>query len=346
MAYASTVTPAAMGAAIRAAQRAVLLSHAKPDGDAVGSLLAVRESIVSQGGEAEAILMGPIEPSLLEVGAALIARGARPAGSLRVLERDGWPAEEPDLVVIVDTGSWAQVEPAAAWLRARLERVVGIDHHAGGSEDLAARRVVERTCASTTQVLAPILAHADAAMTPALASALFMGLATDTGWFRFSSADAAVFALGSRLLAAGADRDYLYARLEQNAKPPRLALLAKALSTLELHCDGSVALMTLGREDFASTGAGPEDAGGFVNEPMALRSVRMSILLTQVEPGVTRASFRSKPALPGEPAALRIDVNAFAARFGGGGHVQAAGARFKQELAATKATITAALDDA
>ena len=343
MAYASTATPAELGAALRASQQALLLSHAKPDGDAIGSLLAVRECLVGRGAQAEIVLMGPIEPSLLEIGSELVARGAAPDGRLRRLEQDGLPPSEPDLVVVVDTGSWAQVEPMAPWLKARSAIIVGIDHHAGGSEDLAGRRHVDVGCASTTQALVPVLEAAGASLSPVLATALYMGLATDTGWFRFPSADSAVFALGARLLAAGAERDWLYALLEQNARPPRLALLARALASLELHRGGAASIMTLSREDFAETKAGPEDAGGFVNEAMALRTVRLSILLTQVEAGVTRASFRSKPRLPGEPPEALVDVNRLAAQFGGGGHVHAAGARLKADLAEAKARVAAAI---
>jgi len=347
MAYASTATAEELGAALRSASSVILLTHAKPDGDALGSLLALRECVASRGGVAEAVLMGPVEGALLELGAALIAVGCAPTGSLRVLERDGLPvgprSGEPDLIVLVDTGSWAQVEPVAEWMKPRRERLIGIDHHAGGSEDLVPRRLVEPRCASTTQALVPVLEAAGADLTPALASALYMGLATDTGWFRFSSADARVFALGSRLLAAGAHRDLIYARLEQNAKPPRLALLARALASLELHGGGMASIMSLGLEDFAATGAGPEDAGGIVNEAMALRTVRLSILLTQVEPGVTRVSFRSKPLLLGEARESLVDVNALAARFGGGGHVHAAGARLKVDLAEARELVADAV---
>jgi phosphoesterase RecJ-like protein len=344
MPYASNATAEELGAELRAASRVLLLSHAKPDGDALGSLLALRECVLGHGAVGEAVLMGPVEGALLEIGKAIMERGVRASGGLRVLEREGLPAAEPDLIVLVDTGSWAQVEPVAAWLRPRRERMIGVDHHAGGSEDLVPRRLVEPACASTTQALVPVLEAAGAQMTPALASALYMGLATDTGWFRFASADARVFALASRLLAAGAHRDLIYARLEQNAKLPRLALLARALASLELHGAGTASIMSLGLEDFAATGAGPEDAGGFVNEAMALRSVRLSILLTQVEPGVTKASFRSKPLLPGDARESLVDVNALAARFGGGGHVHAAGARLNADLAKARGLVADAVN--
>lgn len=348
MAYSSTSSAGELADALRGASRVLLLSHAKPDGDAVGSLLALRHALVAANKTVEVLLMGPVEPALLVAAARIICgpggvRGGA-GGSLRRFEQDGLPKNEPDLVAVVDTGSWAQVEPIAAWLRARTDRTIGVDHHAGGSEDLAPRRLVDVSSASTTQALVPVLEAFDATFDATLATALFMGLATDTGWFRFPSADAGVFALASRLLAAGAQRDWLYATLEQNVRPARLAVLARALGTLELLRGGSASIMTLSREDFAATGAGPEDAGGIVNEPLAIGSVKLSILLSEHEPGLTRASFRSKAALPGEPADVSVDVNALAAAFGGGGHVHAAGAKLPMELAAAKALVVAKVD--
>jgi len=153
---------------------------------------------------------------------------------------------------------------------------------------------------------------------------LFIGLGTDTGWFRFSNADAKCFADASKLLECGIDRYQLYRTLEETARPPRMELLQRMLSSLEYA--GPVAIMCLRSTDFQETNGSSLDLIGLVNTPMVLENVQASVLLTDTDPTVTKMSFRSKPSLPGQPSTL-IDVNKLANKFDGGGHVHAAGAR-------------------
>jgi bifunctional oligoribonuclease and PAP phosphatase NrnA len=180
-----------------------------------------------------------------------------------------------------------------------------------------------------------------------IAEAIFLGLATDTGWFRFQNADPAAFALASRLLDAGVDKNRLVEIIENSHRPERLAIEARALAKVRLIAGGSIALTTLSLADFAETGATVEETSGVVNMPMAVGSVRAAALLIESEapsaagPGLVKISFRSKPARDG---ARFVDVNELAARFGGGGHVHAAGARIRASLIEAERRIEAALD--
>lgn len=346
--YVSTSTAAAIAARLRAARSVVLLTHAKPDGDAIGSLVGLHRALERVGVGATSVVMGPLEPALMATAEST---------PLRRLERDGPPPQEPEVVALLDTGSWSQLEPIATWLRSRVAKTVGVDHHRRGDDVAGAGRIVVPSCASTTQALLPVIealgvsidagaapdAVATAASTEPIATPLYMGLATDTGWFKFSNADAAVFALASRLVAAGARKEWLYAALEQNARPARLALTARALASMRLIHGDRVAIMTLSPDDFATSGGGPEEIGGLVNEPMVLASVRVSVLVSQHEPGMTRVSFRSKPGVDGAGAAT-VDVNAIAARLGGGGHVQAAGAKLAMALSEAVKAVEAVLE--
>jgi phosphoesterase RecJ-like protein len=328
--YDSNTTLAEIARRVREAKRVALVSHQKPDGDAIGSLLALARALPGIGVDADAFVMGPLEPPLLALA------GDTPLH--RVEESP--PGDDYDLILVVDTGAWSQLEPLEAWLRRHHDRVVGVDHHPQG-DDVAALRVVDPAAPAAAEMVLTLLDELGCAL-PAErgggpAEALFVGLATDTGWFRFSNAGVRAFAAAARLIALGVDNAGLHGRLEAMHRPARLQLAARALASVEYVADGTVAVQMLGPEDFAETGGSVSDLTDLVNLPMAVGSVRAAILLTEAEPGQTKISFRSKPGdTPDTPA---IDVNRIAAKLGGGGHAFAAGARTAEDLATTRAAV-------
>jgi phosphoesterase RecJ-like protein len=339
--YASTVSPQRLAERIRSAKRLLVTSHDKPDGDAVGSVLALVRAARELGIQSEAWLSGPFDPSL----------GVLLAGERVGRAPESTPAGEFDLIAVVDTGSWGQLEHLGGWLRARHDRCIGVDHHRSGDTGFV-ERIVDTASASCTQALVPVLdalgVRFDApgsGGSGSIAEALFAGMATDTGWFRFSGADAAVFALASRLLGAGVDKDRLFRQLEETARPQRMGLLAHALGGMRWLAGGRAALMTLSPEDFSRSSGSAEDLAGVVNAPMSVGSVEVSALLSMNEPGpVVKISFRSKPPL--QRGGAFVDVNRLAGEFGGGGHVHAAGARFRGSMEDAARAVSEAIERA
>jgi phosphoesterase RecJ-like protein len=335
--YESTATVEQIARRINAARRVLLTTHVKPDGDGMGSALALWRALRARGAEAEIYLMGPLEPRLRDVAGDTpyeLAAGRAPQG-------------EYDVVVVLDTGAWTQLEPIADWLRQRSDRIVGIDHHAKG-DDVAPMRLVDPTAAATAQVLVPVLQAMGCEITggpESVAEALFVGLATDTGWFRFPSAGAETMRLAAWLLQRGVDKPRLYQVIEETFRPQRLALEARALASLEYALDGAAAIMTLRPADFRETGGNVQDVSELVNTPMAVSTVRVSILLAQTSSKGTKLSFRSKPDVPGLDNGAAIDMNVLAQRFGGGGHVHAAGAHVAMDIDSAKAALIAALEE-
>lgn len=335
--YRSTCTIAVLAARVRAATHIAVVSHAKPDGDAAGSVLAVARALRHIGKRVDAVLTPPVDGNIL----SLAAPG-------EVIIADRWqPAATIDLAVLVDTGSWGQVEPLDGWLRTMAGRVIGLDHHGRGDE-IAGDRVVDTSMASATQLATklidelavPLVAQPGSAR-HSIAEAIFAGLATDTGWFRFQSAGSEVFTLGARLLAVGVDKESLYQRLEENGRPARLGAMARALASLSFHCNSGATIMSITGDDFVHSGASTEDVGGIVNIPLAIGSVCLSVVLTEAKPGTTKASFRSKPAPDGSPC---VNVSDLAARWGGGGHALAAGAKFPCGIGEARAIVTRAVE--
>ncbi|HHN77238.1 MAG TPA: hypothetical protein ENK11_00995 [Phycisphaerales bacterium] len=312
----------------------VLVTHGKPDGDALGSTLAVARALnIAAGGSAagfsgvasraEAWYTGPMPGWWRSV--------ARDTKTRLIDEHNPPPgAHEPDAVMVLDTGAWSQLAGYRPWLDAQHDRAVLIDHHLNGDGDVARMRLVDKSAAAACEIVAGLCARLIGVDSPAslpveVAEPLYLGIATDTGWFRHSNVNPRVLRLAADLLETGVEHERFYEMVEQRERAGRLRLLARALNSLELHDDDRVAIISLRQNDFEKAGAAPGESGGFLDLIKTVESVRVAVLLTEIDTAdgvVTKVSFRSK----GGPDL--VDVNKIAMSLGGGGHAQAAGARF------------------
>lgn len=346
--WATNTSHKQIAADLLTAKSVVLTTHAKPDGDAIGSTVSLARSLETAGVSAEIWLAGPIPRWVADVAPGACIRELKPG--VPVAFFDGRPPSEPDLRVVVDTGSWNQVAELRPWLEPHPERTIVIDHHLQGDAPMATRRIVDSSCASCTQVLAPLCVElcrvSSAAKLPLQVSQpLYLGLATDTGWLRYSSVTPATLRLAADLLETGVDHTRLYMLIEQQQAVGRWRLLAKALASLELHtvhAKDDIAVMTLSLADFAATGADPNDTSGFADMLLTVSSVQVAAVLIESpvgpgEPPLTKFSLRSKPG----PNA--VDVNRVCQRIGGGGHARAAGAKSRQPTPAAKLALLEAL---
>ncbi|MDX2115419.1 MAG: DHH family phosphoesterase [Planctomycetota bacterium] len=337
--YASNCTLEELAARLKSVQSAVILTHSKPDGDAFGSTLALARTLHTLGARATPLYLAPRQPRIEIVVAPT-----------HVLHEGKGCFERPevasaDAVVICDTGSWSQLAAAREFLQPRRERTMIIDHHAHGDAEIAALRHVEPRAASTCELMARLCGlllnvPSAARFPPDIAEPLYLGVATDTGWFRYSSMTSATLRLAADLVDAGVDHNRLYRRIEQADTISRLRIIERALASLELIDDGRAAVMSISLRDVAETGASQDEVGGLTDLPQTLASVRVVAVLNELEGGITKASFRSKAAEPGAPV---IDVNALAQTFGGGGHRHAAGAKIAMPLEQARKAVERAL---
>lgn len=317
-------------------QRTMVLSHVRTDGDALGAMGTMTRAIEAAGRVATALVFEEVPPRYRFIE-ELFGFHRWPVD--QVAELDG----RFDGILILDTCSWQQLEPAASYLRtSRLPKIV-VDHHAT-RDDLSGGRtadvyIIEPAAASTCVLLYQWLGEADWPIDAEVAEALFAGMATDTGWFRFSNTDPATLRAAAALIEAGVQPDLLYARLYASHSPARIRLMGEMLSTLTLHEGGSVAVMSLTPAMFERAGAVQTDAEDLVNEPLAAGPVTVSILLTDTGSGEIRVNFRSKSP---EVCGRNVDMAGLARQFGGGGHRRAAGARIKGSLEAVRERVTAA----
>lgn len=371
MPYTSNSTLPELAAWLGAKRRIVILTHVKPDGDAIGSTLALARALNqpsfgnAAGPRAEIWYFGPqphwyaalaLEPGGRSTPARVGEHSAFPPPPIQLQDlapstpdRSSEPSSEPDAIVITDTGSWQQLEPAAAWLKPRRDRTAIIDHHVQGDPDVADRRVIDPSAAAVCQLvaeLARLLLRNDrlSQLPVPIAEPAYLGIMTDTGWFKHSNVSPAAMRAAADLIEAGVDHSALYQRIEQTDRPARLRLLSRALGSLRLDAHGTIASMLLTKRDFTECDAGQGDAGGFADFGQSLESTRVTAMLTESDPlpdgrPVTKVSLRSKNS-PDSP-----DVNQAAKLFGGGGHVRAAGARINAPIAEAREMVVKALTE-
>lgn len=337
--YQSNAGAAEIAQWLASRRRIAVLTHTKPDGDAVGSSLALmralRELARREGrdpADIVAFYAGPLPHWIHDVAAT---------DEFRDLGETALGVFGPDGAVITDTGAWAQLREAEGYLRPRPDEVAIIDHHIDGNASVGRRRWVypgaAAACLMVAEVCRLLLGCEGLSELPAgVAQPLYLGLATDTGWFRHSNVSPEALRVGGELLDAGADHARLYEIVEQQDPPGRILLLGKALSGMELHLEGRLAILTIRIRDIHDARLQPGQSSGFADVPMHIGSVRVSAVLTEAEGGaapLTKISLRSKAG--DEP----VDVNEVARAFGGGGHARAAGARAEGTIEGVKARL-------
>jgi phosphoesterase RecJ-like protein len=318
---------------IRSADQLVLTTHAKPDGDAIGSVIALAEALATMGKKAECWIMPPLPKPLkfLTDGFKL---------HYHADDTNPLPSKEPDRIIILDTGSWAQLMPMKPWLEPRHDRISVVDHHLHGN-DVGATIHTDPSAAATCQIVHALIQELGVEPTNRARHAMYVGLASDTGWFRFSNTTAPVLRMAADLIDAGVNHAELHTATEQGERPQKLALMQRALANLQFIADNRAAVMSLEAKDFSDTGARPEETERFVDLPQLVGSVQAVAMIIETKPGkLIRISFRSKPG----PKA--IDVNQLAQKFGGGGHARASGAKATGDLAEVIAQVSAALTEA
>lgn len=296
-------------------RRPLLLAHTRADGDAIGALLAVSEALDSLGADPLPMLFEPPQPRyewLLE---------KRP---IEVFDESNRSIlKKVDGLILLDTCAYSQLEPVASWIEQTGVPKLAVDHHV--TRDVAVDfALIDEHASATCLLVYEWLKNVSWQVSPAGRMALYVGLATDTGWFRFANTDARSLEAAAELVRGGVEPAQVFERIYQNEAVARFRLLGEALNSVELHVEDRLAVMPIRQSTFERAHAGPDDTEDLVNYPLQVASVDVSILLVEQADGGVRASFRSKP-----PNGHRadIDVSALAAEFKGGGHRRAAAMR-------------------
>jgi phosphoesterase RecJ-like protein len=297
---------------INKANSVLITTHARPDGDACGSIVALCDVLDALGKKVKTILLSPL-PEWYEF---LFAEKLPILGedvSFEQLKQGQFA--KPDLIMIIDTNSYSQLSGFEEYLKQADKPVLVIDHHVT-ADGLGDVELIDTTAAATGLIIFDFLKFANWPVTEKIAQALFVAVATDTGWFQFNNTDSAVFRSCTELIDSGANPTEIYHDLYQNFSHQRFKLMTAMFNTLELHFDGRYATQHLLQQDFEQTGAAHKDTENLIDECRRISTVEAAALFVELKDGRIRCSLRSRGA---------VDVRKIAAKFGGGGHKMAAG---------------------
>ena len=290
----------------------LITTHTSPDGDACGCIVTLSEIFVALGKKVDSIFLSPV-PEWYEF--MFVERTPVLGEDIQPEELAAGRLGEFDLIVIVDTNSYGQLPKFDKYLKQADKPVLVVDHHAT-ADGLGDVELVDSSAAATGLIVYDLLKYAGWTITEKIAEALFVAIATDTGWFQFSNTDSRVFRTCAELINAGAKPTQIYHKLFQNFSQARFRLMAAMLNTLELHLDGRYATMHISQRDFEQIGATRDDTENLINECNRISTVKASALFVELKDGRIRCSLRSRGPL---------DVSKIATKFGGGGHKTAAG---------------------
>ncbi|AJC74555.1 phosphoesterase [Pseudothermotoga hypogea DSM 11164 = NBRC 106472] len=282
----------------------LVLGHVMPDGDDISSVASLAEGLRRLGKKVRAAIDDQI-PWYYKLFFAV--------DSIESFEQ--LQDFHPDLIVVVDCSSPDRVGRFQHLLK--NSKTIVIDHHETNSMfgDL---NFVDVTSASTAQIVYNMNKAMGVVYDPELATTNYLGIATDTGFFKYSNTDANVLKIAAELVELGAKPYFVASVILENKTPQQFKLLAKMIEHMKI--EGELVYSWLSYEDYLSLGCNEDDSSGFVSELRSMKDIEVAILFTEFPKGEVHVSFRSKQWL---------NVSKIASALGGGGHARAAGCSYK-----------------
>ena len=300
-----------IGRVLRENERFAVLSHIRPDGDALGSQLALALSLQQLGKKVRVWN----EDGMLEKYSFL------PRADL--LTKPPHAAEDVDVAIALDTA--IQNRLGTAFTAVRSAKIwINIDHHLSNPAygDLVH---VDPTAPATGQIIFDLIKSQGFPFDREIAENLYAAISTDTGSFQYPKTSVRTFEVAAELVCTGIDVGQLSQRLYENYPRRRVELLRELLRTMRFERDGRIASFSLALKTAAELQLLPEDNEGLIDHLRAIRGVIVAVFFEELADGKVRVSMRSKSDA--------VDVCAICQKFGGGGHTLAAGARVRGTLA-------------
>jgi len=319
---ASNAGLAEIAGVLKARQRFVVMSHARPDGDALGCTLAMALCLRQLGKDVTAWNEDGVPAKF---------------GYLPGAEMVAPPPAEPqrfEVAVVLDNAVKNRAGKAIEAV-AHADVLINIDHHItnDGYGDL---NFIDATAPATGQILFELFRGHSLPLTYAMADNLFVAISTDTGSFQYSNTTARTYEIAAELIRSGVNVGELSQKMYESYPRRRLALLRALLNVLRFSSEDRVASFALSAETVKALGTLPEDTEGLIDTIRAIEGVTAAAFFEELGDGRVRTSLRSKSP--------KIDVSKVCGLFGGGGHRLAAGARIRGSLAEVQEQVLQAID--
>jgi phosphoesterase RecJ-like protein len=303
----------------------LIMAHVNPEGDSIGSQIAIHHILKKWGKKAVMVDHDEVPENLKFLkGAGLISREV-PEGF------------RPETLVVLDCPVKERTGNIPG-LDADKKFVINIDHHVS-NEFFGDVNWVEPNVSSVGEMVFHLAKKKQVVIDKELAEAIYTAIVTDTGMFNYTNTSKATHEVAGELIEAGLDPKDLHGEIFESKDLAQVRLLGKVLSTLELENDGRLAHMSLTRKMYAEEGVESVPTDEFINFPRSVKGVEVAIFFKENVnyPDRINVSFRSSG---------KVDVNAVASSFGGGGHAQASGCTLIASLEETREKVLAAAKEA
>ncbi|MDV5121105.1 MAG: bifunctional oligoribonuclease/PAP phosphatase NrnA [Candidatus Scalindua sp.] len=300
---------------INGGKKFIITTHLFSEGDAIGSELALKRFLCDLNKEAVIVNNEKLPP---------VYSCFDPDKDVKFLRSKdvNINLDDFDAIFMVDVADWGQLGDFADMIKASQITKVCIDHHPTnpGYADI---NVIDKGASSAGELIYDLIIHMNGELTLELATPLYLSIATDTGWFKFSNTSANAFKACSALIEAGVKSQIIYEKLYHNKHASYLKLLNLMLGALSSECDGQLVWTKMTKKMIKSSGVEFVDTDVMIDLIRAVNEVEVVVIFRELGERKTKVSFRSKHT---------IDVSKLASDFGGGGHVRAAGASLEEPI--------------
>jgi bifunctional oligoribonuclease and PAP phosphatase NrnA len=301
----------------------LLTTHINPDGDGLGSEVAMALWLRALGRSVRVLNDSPVP-------AAFVFLTHEQPIDVFEPELAEQRFDEADALIVLDTSNRQRIGRLSALLDRHAIPIAVVDHHVSHAHGFGQVNVIEPSASSTGELVYDLLNDVGGEISRPMAEALYIALMTDTGSFRYSNTDSHAHRMAADLLGHGLDPQKLHAQVHSHASAARLRFFGEVMSVLDLLEDGRLVVLEASPEQFQKHGLVGADTEGLVDMPRTIGGVDAVVLFSEVEPGKVKVSLRSTG---------RIAIDQVASRLGGGGHPHAAGVLLRGSRADARARI-------
>jgi phosphoesterase RecJ-like protein len=315
---------------IKDGQHILIASHAEPDGDSVGSLVALGLALKKLGKKITMHNPSPI-PAVYRFlpGAGQIVRQIKAVDTY-------------DLALVLDCGDLVRIGETSAEVD-KIPMLINIDHHVSNT-GFGHFQLIDTNACATAEIVYRLIDALEIPFDKAIATSIYTGILTDTGSFRFSNTNRAAFAISKAMADAGVEPHNVAQRVFGTYSLGRIKLLNMALNSIEISDNGKLSMMTVTRSMLNTTGTNTEDLDGMINYARRIEDVKVAALINEIKNGAGKFTNMNRyhVSLRSDSS---VDVAKIAGKFGGGGHSSAAGFQIESTLVALKTKIIELAED-